>query len=77
MKKVLFTTTALVAFAGAAFAAVSDVDSDGDGVASFSELSAAYAISEEDFITIDTNGDQVVDDAELAAAQEAGIIPQS
>lgn len=75
MKKVLITTTAIFALSGAVFAAVADVDADGDGVASFTELAAAYpALTEEEFGAIDANGDGVVDDAEMTAAQESGLL---
>lgn len=78
MKKILITTTALFTLSGAAFAAVADVDTDGDGVASFTELLAVYpTLTEEGFSAIDENGDGVVDDAEMAAAQEGGLIPAS
>lgn len=76
MKKILIATTALFTLGGAAFAAVADVDTDGDGVASFTELLAVYpTLTEEGFSAIDANGDGVVDDAEMAAAQEGGLIP--
>ncbi len=77
MKKVLITTAAIFALSGASFAAVTDVDTDGDGVASFTELLAMYpTLTEEGFSAIDTNDDGVIDDAEMTAAQDAGIIPQ-
>ncbi|WP_120502364.1 EF-hand domain-containing protein [Roseovarius sp. EL26] len=77
MKKVLITTTAIFALSGPALAALSDVDTDGDGVVSFNELLAVYpTLTEEGFSAIDTNDDGVIDDAEMTAAQEAGIIPQ-
>ncbi|MCY4334085.1 MAG: hypothetical protein OXC60_05370 [Litoreibacter sp.] len=72
-----------IAFAGsfaatAAFAAVTDLDTDGDGVASFTELLAVYpTLTEEGFGAIDVNGDGVVDEAEMAAAIDAGLIPEA
>lgn len=78
MKKLMITTTALLTLAGAAFAAVADVDTDGDGVASFTELLAVYpTLTEEGFSAIDTNADGVVDDVEMTAAQEGGLIPEA
>ena len=75
MKKVLITTTAIFALPGVAFATVADVDEDGDGMASMSVLLAVYTtLTEESFSAIDTNGDGGVDDAEMAAAVEAGIL---
>lgn len=78
MKKVLITTTAVFALSGAVFAAVADVDTDGDGVASFTELLAVYpTLTEEGFSAIDANGDGVVDEAEMTAAVEGGLIPEA
>ena len=51
-------------------------DSDGDGMFSFDEMLVAYpTLTEETFITIDTNGDGGIDEEELAAATEAGVLP--
>jgi len=51
-------------------------DRDGDGSYSFNEMLAAYpALTEETFISIDTNGDGAVDEAELATAVETGLLP--
>ena len=60
--------------AGAATAA--DVeDADGDGVFSMEELMVAYPTLTEDlFTTIDGNGDGAIDEAELAAAVDAGVL---
>lgn len=76
-KALAIMATGMVLSTGA-FAAVSDVDSDGDGVASFTELLAVYpTLTEEGFGTIDANGDGVVDEAEMAAAIDAGLIPEA
>lgn len=78
MKKVLITTTAVLVLTGAAFAALTDVDTDGDGVASFPEMLAIYpTLTEEGFSTIDANGDGVIDEAEMAAAVDGGLIPEA
>ncbi len=54
---------------------VSDVDTDGDSLISFAEMTEQYPdLTEEDFGKIDTNEDGLVDDAELATALEAGLI---
>lgn len=77
MKQVLIATSA-VFVATAAFAALSDMDTDGDGVASFTEMLAAYpSITEDGFTAVDTNGDGVVDEAEMLAAEEGGLLPAS
>lgn len=50
-------------------------DTDGDGVYSMEELVVAYPmLTEELFGTIDGNGDGAVDDAELTAAVDAGVL---
>ncbi len=76
MKKVLITTTAVFAFSAAAYAAVETVDTDGDGVASFVEMLAVYpTLTEDGFAVMDANGDGVLDETEMTAAVEAGLIP--
>lgn len=81
MTKIATLTAALsCALALPAFALDVDpvVDTDGDGLYSFPELSAAYAeVTEDMFITIDVNGDGVVDLAEMEAAQAAELLPYS
>ena len=50
-------------------------DSNGDGMYSMEELMVVYpTLTEELFGTIDGNGDGAVDDAELAAAVDAGVL---
>lgn len=78
MKKVLIALTTTLALSSAGLAAMSDVDTDGDGVASFTELLAVYpTLTEDGFSAIDANADGVIDDAEMVAAQEAGLIPEA
>ena len=78
MNKFLIATGAVLVMTSGSFAAVADVDSDGDGVASFTELLAVYpTLTEEGFGAIDVNGDGVVDKAEMAAAVDAGLIPEA
>ncbi len=61
---------------GASTAAMAAVeDTDGDGVYSMEELMVAYPdLTEEAFGTIDTTGDGTIDEAELAAAVDAGVL---
>ncbi|SDW40986.1 EF-hand domain-containing protein [Litoreibacter albidus] len=71
-------TTATVMGTAMASAAVADLDTDGDGVVSFTEMLAVYpTLSEEGFGAVDTNGDGVVDEEELTAATEGGLIPEA
>lgn len=51
-------------------------DTDGDGMVSFEEASAAMPdMTEETFSAADANGDGMLDAEEIAAAQEAGLMP--
>lgn len=61
---------------GVSTAALAEVeDTDGDGVYSMEELMVAYpSLTEELFTTIDGNGDGAVDEDELAAALDAGVL---
>lgn len=78
MKKVLIGLVGLGMMTGAAMAAVADLDSDGDGVVSFTEMLAQYpTLTEEGFGAVDTNGDGVVDEEEFTAAVEGGLIPEA
>lgn len=76
MKKLALTLTLGVATTGMALAqGIADMDADGTGNLSVSELQAVYpSLTEEGFTAIDANGDGAVDEAELAAAVEAGTL---
>ncbi|MGB3314460.1 MAG: EF-hand domain-containing protein [Albidovulum sp.] len=76
MKKLAFTLAFGLASTGMAFAqGVTDMDADGSGALSLEELQVAYPSATEDtFVTIDTNADGAVDEAELTAAVEAGTL---
>jgi hypothetical protein len=50
-----------------------DIDTDGDNMASFTELQVAYPeLTEVLFQEIDTDGDNLVNDDEMAIAIELG-----
>ncbi len=72
MQLILATLLAL----GATAAMAADVeDTDGDGVYSMEELTVAFPeLTDELFTTIDGNGDGAIDEAELAAAVDAGVL---
>lgn len=54
------------------------VDTDGDGMVSMEEFATAYPdLTDETFAAADANADGMLDEAELAAATEAGLIPAS
>ena len=61
---------------GVATAAMAQAeDADGDGVYSMEELMVAYpSLTEDLFTAIDGNGDGAVDEDELAAAVDAGVL---
>ena len=56
--------------------AAGKVDANGDGVWTLEEVQAAFPeMSAEGFNAIDVNADGLLDQAEVTAAQEAGLIP--
>lgn len=69
---------AVAAFpAGVALAqsALADMDADGNGTLSITELQTVYTtLDEAGFTAVDTNADGAVDEAELTAAQTAGTL---
>ncbi|MGB3247027.1 MAG: hypothetical protein WBB25_21040 [Sulfitobacter sp.] len=53
-----------------------DLDSNGDGLLSVSEVQAVYPdVTAEQFSAMDLNADGALDDSEVVAAQEAGVMP--
>lgn len=53
-------------------------DLDGDGMVTMEEFVAAYPdLTDEAFIAADANADGVLDETEIAAAAEAGVLPMS
>ena len=79
MTKFIVLVLGLGALANAAIAmgeAMAELDANGDGMLSVSEVQAAYPdISAETFSEVDTNSDGALDDAELIAGQEQGLLP--
>jgi hypothetical protein len=56
--------------------AATDLDTNGDGVLTMDEVQIAYPdMTEDNFIAMDVNADGTLDDEEVAAAQEAGVMP--
>ena len=72
MRRAAIGAVVAAMFAAPAFAlVVSDVDTDGDNLISFAEMTVKYPdLTEDAFGTIDTSGDSFVDETELAAAFE-------
>ncbi|KAA9006700.1 EF-hand domain-containing protein [Histidinibacterium aquaticum] len=68
----------LMLTAMAVFAQMADVDTDGDGYASFDELVAVYAdVTEEQFAELDTDGDGTLSEEEMTAAMDSGALSMS
>ena len=79
MTKFIVLVLGLGARANAAIAmgeAVAELDANGDGMLSVSEVQAAYPeISAETFSEVDANGDGALDEAELVSGQDQGLLP--
>lgn len=76
MKTILLSTTIVASMAAAAWAAA-EADANGDGMLTMEEINTVYPeIKAEQFSAMDVNSDGVLDSSEVAAAQEAGLLPQ-
>ena len=79
MTKYIAVLIGMGLMANAAIAAgegVTEIDTNGDGLMTIDEIQAAYPdMDAETFSQIDANGDGAVDDAEMVAAQEQGLMP--
>ncbi|KIN61306.1 hypothetical protein Z945_2297 [Sulfitobacter noctilucae] len=74
MTAVAITTLCLPAYAMGAGAA--EVDANGDGILSVAEVQAVYPdMTTDQFSAMDLNADGSLDDGEVQAAQEAGLMP--
>ena len=57
-------------------AAMTEIDANGDGLMTIEEVRAVFPeITAETFSAVDVNGDGALDDAEMVAGQEQGLIP--
>ncbi|MFX0540415.1 EF-hand domain-containing protein [Roseovarius sp. S4756] len=78
MTKYIALALGMGAMATTAFAEMSAMDTNADGMLTMEEVQAAYPdMTAEQFSEIDSNGDGAVDDAELTAATDAGLLPAS
>ena len=77
MTRAFVATTAAIIFAAApAIAIVAEIDTDGDGVYSLAEVQTAMPdMTFDSFNALDTNADGILDAEEVAAAIEAGLMP--
>ncbi|WP_294607669.1 EF-hand domain-containing protein [Roseovarius sp.] len=80
MTKFIVLVLGLGVLANAAIAmgeAVAELDVNGDGMLSVSEVQAGYPdISAETFSEVDANSDGALDGDEIAAGQEQGLLPE-
>ncbi len=73
--RVLALSAATVFFVGMATAQTMVDDANGDGVYSIDELRTVFPdLSEDAFVTMDTDADGAVSVEELAAAEAAGLV---
>ncbi len=80
MTKIFLTTSAIALItAGSAWAmseSAAAVDANGDGVLTIDEVQAVFPdVTTDTFVTMDLNADGALDEAEITAAEEAGIMP--
>lgn len=76
MFKTAFATLAAIGLATTALAQEAEIDADGDGAYSYPELLVALPdLTEDEFTVMDGNGDGLLDEVEIAAATEAGLMP--
>ncbi len=55
-----------------------EIDTNGDGLMTVDEVQAVFPeITADTFAAVDTNNDGALDDAEMIAGQEQGLIPTS
>lgn len=63
-------------FAATAAIAATEIDANGDGLMTIDEVQAVFPdVSAEAFAEADTNDDGALDDAEMVAGQEQGLLP--
>ena len=73
MKNIILVAALVASVAFSANAMPADIDTDGDGMASFAELQLAYPfLTDSMFVDIDTDGDGFINDEEMAIAVELG-----
>jgi hypothetical protein len=73
VKNVTLVAALVTSVAFSANAMPADIDTDGDGKASFAELQLAYPfLTDSIFMDIDTDGDGLINDEEMAIAVELG-----
>ena len=78
LTKLRAVVLALIAGVATAQEADPNIDANGDGFYSFPEVGTVYPdLTDADFTAMDTTGDGLLDMAEVAAAQDAGLMPMT
>ncbi|MEJ6641060.1 MAG: hypothetical protein QNK87_08590 [Octadecabacter sp.] len=78
LTKLRAVVLALIAGVATAQEADPNIDVNGDGFYSFPEVGTVYPdLTDADFTAMDTTGDGLLDMAEVAAAQDAGLMPMT
>lgn len=73
MKHVTLVAALATSIALSANAMTAEIDTDGDGMASLTELQMSYPdLTEEVFVEMDTDGDGLINDEEMAIAVKLG-----
>jgi hypothetical protein len=77
MKQYILGASITAGLASMAIAAT-EIDTNGDGVLTLDEVQAVFPeISTESFTAMDANADGALDDTEISAAQDAGMMPKT
>lgn len=75
--KFFVATVVTLSISAPAMAQDAKIDLDGDGMYSYPELLEVLPeLSEDDYIVMDVNGDGLLNADEIAAATEAGLLPE-
>jgi opacity protein-like surface antigen len=78
LTKLRAVVLALIAGVATAQEADPNIDVNGDGFYSFPEVGTVYPdLTDADFTAMDTTGDGLLDMTEVAAAQDAGLMPMT
>ena len=78
LTKLRAVVLALIAGVATAQEADPNIDVNGDGFYSFPEVGTVYPdLTDADFTAMDTTGDGLLDMAEVAAAQDASLMPMT
>ena len=76
--RILSAAATVAALLAAAPALAQMTDADGDGMYTLDDLLAAYPeLGSETFDEIDTDGDGMLSEAEVAAAEDEGLLPEA